>query len=415
MSTSDPLYVESALSASPLGIEATRIFRRPVSYSGDRAEVPLGADAQDLAHHREVWGSPILSAADFITAVSGSDLTGRGGAHIPAAWKLDAARAAGPGGTVVVNGAEGEPGSAKDASLLQLRPHLVLDGALAVAEAIDAREIVLWVHDSATATRARVADAVRERGGQLPVAVRILLAPDGYVGGEASAVISAVRGGPALPAHSRDRVRPWGDGPAVLVHNAETHARLGMLSLGHDPVATSLVTIAESSAPLRFTRRTVVEVHRLQTFAAVLSGLGVAPPSAVLLGGMGGTWVTWADLAGLPADPQELRRHGLSMGAGIIHLLPEGRDGLAESAAILDRLAAESARQCGPCVFGLPSLAASMHQAARARRGGLLRRPSPRHDHKVVAAGDLVVGRGACRHPDGAARMAMSALEVFGS
>jgi NADH:ubiquinone oxidoreductase subunit F (NADH-binding) len=415
MTTSDPLYVGSHLNSLSLEIKSTRIFRRPVSYAGARAEVPLGADAQDLAAHRETWGSPILSVADFVHAVSGSDLTGRGGAHIPVTWKLDAAREAGPGGTVVVNGAEGEPGSAKDAALLQLRPHLVIDGALAVAEAIEAREVVLWVHESATATRARVADAVRERGTELPVSVRMLLAPDGYVGGEASAVISAVGGGPALPAHSVDRARPWGDGAAVLVHNAETHARLGMLSLGHDPVETSLVTVAESSAPLRFTRRTVVEVHRLQTFASVLSGLGVTPPRAVLLGGMGGTWVEWRDLADLPMDPQELRRRGLSLGAGIIHLLPEGRDGLAESAAILDRLAVESARQCGPCVFGLPSLAASMHQAVRARRGGLLRRPSPRHDHKVVAASDLVVGRGACRHPDGAARMAMSAVEVFGS
>lgn len=392
------------MAGSPTAIFGVqRIFDEPLVYSGGRAEVPLGAESEGLRIHRARRGMPVLTAAAFTEAVDGSGLTGRGGAHIPASWKLKAAIDAGPGGTVVINGAEGEPGSAKDAALLQLRPHLVLDGALAVVEAVRAAELVVWVHESATATRARIIEAVRERRGELPVPVRLLLAPEGYVGGEASAVISAVRGGAALPRHSRDRARPWGDGPAVLVHNAETHARLGLLALGHDPIATSLVTVAESSAPLKFTRRTVVEVTGEQTFRELLGSLGVANPSAVLLGGMGGTWVAWSDLAHLPIDTDQLRNHGLSLGAGIIHLLPAGRSGLTEAAVIARRLADESARQCGPCVFGLPALADAVAAAARGRSG-----------KSVSPLADVIAGRGACRHPDGAIRMVLSAMEVFG-
>ena len=381
-----------------------RLLVRPLVYPGAGCVVPLGADAEDLSLHRSRRGVPMLTPEEFAGAVSGSELTGRGGAHVPAAWKLTAARESGPGGTVVINGAEGEPGSAKDQALLQTRPHLVLEGALASAEAIQAHEIVVWVHESATASRARIADAIRERRDELDVRVRMLLAPEGYVGGEASAVISAVRGGPALPQHSRDRARPWGDGPAVLVHNAETHARLGLLALGRNPVSTSLLTIAESSAPLEFTRRTVLESEAGMRFTEAISAAGAPSPQAVLLGGMGGTWVRWSDLADLPIDPWELRAHGLSLGAGIVHLLPHGRDGLAESAAILDRVAAESARQCGPCIFGLPALADAVRRTARGRDGG-----------ETLRISGLLAGRGACRHPDGAARMAMSAQEVFGS
>ncbi|MGA1661780.1 MAG: NADH-ubiquinone oxidoreductase-F iron-sulfur binding region domain-containing protein [Candidatus Nanopelagicales bacterium] len=381
-----------------------RLLVRPLVYPGAGCVVPLGADAEDLSLHRSRRGVPMLTPEEFAGAVSGSELTGRGGAHVPAAWKLTAARESGPGGTVVINGAEGEPGSAKDQALLQTRPHLVLEGALASAEAIQAHEIVVWVHESATASRARIADAIRERRDELDVRVRMLLAPEGYVGGEASAVISAVRGGPALPQHSRDRARPWGDGPAVLVHNAETHARLGLLALGRNPVSTSLLTIAESAAPLEFTRRTVLESEAGMSFAEAISAGGAPSPQAVLLGGMGGTWVRWSDLADLPIDPWELRAHGLSLGAGIVHLLPHGRDGLAESAAILDRVAAESARQCGPCIFGLPALADAVRRTARGRDGG-----------ETLRISGLLAGRGACRHPDGAARMAMSAQEVFGS
>lgn len=387
-----------------LDVDLDRLLSHPLVYPGAGCAVPLRADAEDLAVHRARRGEPVLRGAAFAEALSGSELTGRGGAHVPASWKLTAARDAGPGGIVVVNGAEGEPGSAKDQALLQTRPHLVLEGALAAAEAIRADEVVFWIHESAEATRSRVADAVRERRGSLDVRVRMLLAPDGYVGGEASSVISAVRGGPALPRHSRDRARPWGAGPAVLVHNAETQARLGLLALGRNPVATSLVTIAESSAPLEFTRRTVCEASPDTRFADLLAQVGAAEPQAVLLGGMGGTWVRWSDLADLPVDAWELRAHDLSLGAGIVHLLPRGRDGLTESVAILDWLAAESARQCGPCVFGLPALADAVRRTARGRSGDEAQRIS-----------DLISGRGACRHPDGAVRMAMSAQEVFGT
>jgi len=392
---------------STLGLDLTtdadRLLAGPLVYPGSGCALAALADTEDLSLHRDRRGFPVLVGSAFADALEGSELTGRGGAHIPAAWKLTAARDAGPGGIVVINGAEGEPGSAKDQALLQTRPHLVLEGALGAAEAIRAREVVLWLHESAEATRASLAAAVRERRDELGVRVRMLLAPEGYVGGESSAVIRAVRGGPALPQHSRDRARPWGEGPAVLVHNAETHARLGLLALGGDPVASSLVTIAESSAPLDFTRRTVIETSAGMRFADAVEMSGAPVPQAVLLGGMGGTWVRWSDLANLVIDPWELRAHDLSLGAGIVHLLPHGRDGLAESVAILDRLAAESARQCGPCIFGLPALADGVRRTAQGRDGEEARRIS-----------DLIAGRGACRHPDGAIRMAMSAQEVFG-
>ena len=385
-------------------ITTDHLLAQPLVYAGSGCSLPLHGDMENLAVHRARRGMPVLTGSDFANALSDSELTGRGGAHVPAAWKLTAAREAGPGGTVVINGAEGEPGSAKDMALLQTRPHLVLEGALAVADAIRAREVVIWLHESAEASRASMAEAVRERRDELNVEVRMLLAPEGYVGGEASAVISAVRGGPALPQFSRDRVRPWGEGPAVLVHNAETQARMGLVALGADPVATSLVTVAESAAPLDFVRRTVLETHATMTFADVLAAAGAPEPQAVLLGGMGGTWVRWADLAHMSVDPWELRAAGLSLGAGILHLLPKGRDGLAESSSILDWLAEQSARQCGPCVFGLPALADAVRRSARGRDGSEARRIS-----------DLIAGRGACRHPDGAVRMAMSAQEVFGS
>ena len=76
-------------------------------------------------------------------------------------------------------------------------------------------------------------------------------------------------------------------------------------------------------------------------------------------------------------------------------------------ARILRYLAGESAQQCGPCMFGLPAIAEDMAQlAARRANRDTLRRLDRRLG--------VITGRGACKHPDGAVRMAASALDVFG-
>jgi NADH:ubiquinone oxidoreductase subunit F (NADH-binding) len=70
-------------------------------------------------------------------------------------------------------------------------------------------------------------------------------------------------------------------------------------------------------------------------------------------------------------------------------------------------LALESAGQCGPCLNGLPSIAAAMAELA-----GPQAHPKALDDLSRWAG--LVEGRGACHHPDGTVRFLRSALGVFG-
>jgi NADH:ubiquinone oxidoreductase subunit F (NADH-binding) len=67
-------------------------------------------------------------------------------------------------------------------------------------------------------------------------------------------------------------------------------------------------------------------------------------------------------------------------------------------------LAGESAGQCGPCTHGLPAIATSLEGVFHGRDD----RP------RILRWAGQVNGRGACRHPDGAARFVESALRVFG-
>ena len=86
----------------------------------------------DHAAHLAVHGPlPAIDAERLLALLDESGLSGRGGAGFPLATKLRSLRGARP--TVVVNGSESEPASTKDRTLLRRTPHLVLDGALAVA------------------------------------------------------------------------------------------------------------------------------------------------------------------------------------------------------------------------------------------------------------------------------------------
>ena len=78
-------------------------------------------------------------ARALIGDVRAAGLTGRGGAAFPVHRKLDGGGRGPPRPAIVVgNGAEGEPASHKDESLLHSAPHLVLDGLQLAAEAVGA-------------------------------------------------------------------------------------------------------------------------------------------------------------------------------------------------------------------------------------------------------------------------------------
>jgi NADH:ubiquinone oxidoreductase subunit F (NADH-binding) len=127
---------------------------------------------------------------------------------------------------------------------------------------------------------------------------------------------------------------------------------------------------------------------------------------AWLVGGYHGTWLPMPDAAGITLDNASLRRYGAAAGAGVLVALPSDRCGLTEVARVTGYLAAESAGQCGPCLNGLPRIAAALAELAGSG-----------HRRQTVADlqrwSGLVQGRGACNHPDGTVRFVRSALTVF--
>jgi NADH:ubiquinone oxidoreductase subunit F (NADH-binding) len=316
--------------------------------------------------------------------------------------------AAGGGGTVVANAAEGEPASAKDGVLLRARPHLVLDGLATAAEALGATDVVIWLHGGAADTQRVLTHALAERRSarlrELPM--RIVRARDSYLSGEGNAVVRALSGGPALPDFAVLPAATVGvHGRPTLVQNVETLARIAVLSRtgAEDYASSALLTVVGGG------RRTVLERATTSTVAAAVAAAGnllATEPQAVLLGGYGGAWLPWAEAADLAVDEPALRAAGASIGAGVVAPLPARACGLVETASVFRFLAASSARQCGPCLFGLRSISTVLDDLARGRA----RRQDVERIQRHAAE---VSGRGACRHPDGAIRLMASALRTF--
>ncbi|WP_405963176.1 NADH-quinone oxidoreductase subunit E [Streptomyces sp. NBC_00723] len=361
-----------------------------------------GATPADLATHHQRYGPPAHGDPEILLrTVAESGLTGRGGAGFPTYRKLvsvaQAGRRTGRAPVVVANGAEGEPASRKDRTLLRLSPHLVLDGLQLAARTVGAGEAYLAVEDGVTWLESALARRTAD-----PLPVKVVRLPKSFLSGQAAALARYVSGGAALPTHQRPPVRERGVHRApTLVQNVETLAHLALVArYGADWYRTAGTPAQPGSAlctvhvPGREPR--VVEAPYGLPLGRLLPLEGAR---AVLVGGYHGTWIPAPEAAELALDASYL-------GAGVLAALPVDRCGLAETARVLRYLVLQSAGQCGPCLNGLPRIAGAFRTLAAPGPQGTVRADLARWS-------GLVEGRGACHHPDGTVRLVRSALTTF--
>jgi NADH:ubiquinone oxidoreductase subunit F (NADH-binding) len=315
---------------------------------------------------------------------------------------------------VVANGSEGEPLSRKDKALLGCVPHLVLDGAALAATAVGADEVVVAVGQGAARERSALTRAVAERTGRGLDRVRfqVAAAPEGFVVGEETALLSWLSGRAAKPTLVPPRPSERGmRGRPTLVQNVETLAQLALVARYGPEWFRELGTDAEPGSALvtlsgAVSRPGVYEVGLGMPIRDLVEWAGgtTEPVSAYLIGGYFGSWVAAADAERAALLDSQLTPLGASLGARTLFLLSGRVCGVVETARLARYLATESAGQCGPCVHGLDAIAGGLERLARPERVDLAR---------LERWLEQVRGRGACRHPDGAVRLIASAFQVF--
>ena len=398
----------------------TTLYAEDVQVDADRSAPgalvgAAPASQREWRDHLAAHGAmPAMDARAVMRLAVESGLAGHGGAGFPLYRKLEAVTAARGRAVVVANGAEGEPASMKDRWLLSYRPHLVLEGLQLVARATNATEAYLYVnHRVSVEAMTHVLNERRAARADF-VAVTVVAAPNAFISGEESAVVSQLSGGVALPRFKAPRVTERGvRGRPTLVSNVETLALLALTArrgpawfrAAGTPDAPGTMLLSLSGAV-----RTpgIVEVGHGASLTEVLALAGGPSTElqAVLLGGYHGTWLTPAEVSSAKLSRVDLAPLGASPGAGVMVAIGAGTCGVVEMSRVMSYLAEQSAGQCGPCLNGLPRIADQLKSVAagRADWGAV---------NELLRLAGLVVGRGACHHPDGSMRFLRSGLQVF--
>ena len=327
----------------------------------------------------------------LIAEIEASGLRGRGGAGFPTGtkWRTVAAnRSPEVPTTVVVNAAEGEPGTYKDRTILRTDPYSVLEGALVARLAVGAGDVVVAIKAREPVERERVEQAIAEmrKADMLDgVDVSVVTGPHEYLFGEETAMLEVVDGRAPLPRiappyrrgvievveHDDDvdtgsgasaHVELAGPGhetpaPPALVDNVETLANVAHIiaeganwfrELGTDgspgtivcTVTGDVVRPGVAEIPLGTTVREAIDAvaggpDAERPVKAVLNGVSAAPLPAALLD----TPLTYEDMAGA----------GSGLGTASLIVVGEGTDMTAVAAGVARFLAVESCGQCTPC------------------------------------------------------------------
>lgn len=377
--------------------------------------------AMTLERHEAVHGPlPHLHARRgrpaerLIAEIELAGLRGRGGGGFPTAAKMRAVATARGRAVVLVNAGEGEPASRKDRMLTRALPHLVLDGGELAARALGASELIVGVCESARASGESLALALAERRGRSGPRTRLVAVPARYVASQETALVNHMNGAPALPGFTPPRPSQRGvAGQPTLVANAETLAHVALIARHGGRWFREIGTAAEPGSALvtlsgPVARPGVYEIALGSPLSSLLDAAGglTARVHGALLGGYGGAWLGAGELAEARLADESLAPHGAALGAGVVLLLSERTCPVAEVARVARWLATQSAGQCGPCVHGLGAIAEVLQYVAG--RGA-----AADANRRLEQLASLVRRRGACAHPDGAARMLLSALRAF--
>ena len=290
--------------------------------------------------------------------------------------------------TVVVNAAEGEPGTYKDRTILRLDPYAVLEGALVALYAVGAGDVVVALKAREPVERERIERAIDEmaKADLLDgVAVSVVTGPHDYLFGEETALLEVVDGRPPLPRiappyrrgvvevveHDDDVASGSGQSahvemagpdddtlaPPALVDNVETLANVAHIvaegaawfrELGTDAspgtvvctVTGDVVRPGVGEIPLGTSVRAAIDLvaggpDAEHPVKAVLNGVSGAPLPATLLD----TPLTYEDMADV----------GSGLGTASLIVVGDGTDMIAVAAGAARFLAVESCGQCTPC------------------------------------------------------------------
>ncbi len=345
-----------------------------------------------------------MDPVEIVDTIAESGLRGRGGGGFPtgAKWRTVAEMSTDRPVSVVVNAAEGEPGSFKDRALIARDPYQVIEGALIAARAVGASQVVVATKEEFADAVSRLRSAARdfEARGLHDVDVRIVTGPSSYLFGEESALLEVVAGRPPLPRVTPPYRRGVGDtsdlrnessdvplagetigdvresGTVALVNNVETMANAAFV-MKHGVEEFRSVGTAATPGTAVCTISGAVGRHGVAEFAMgtpvwdVIDELGGgAVDDHVVIGMISGTAnaALTAERFDTPLCFDAFRDAGSGLGAAGFIVFDDHTDLAAMAHGVARFLAIESCGQCEPCKIDGGAIADRLDVVRRSER-----------------------------------------------
>jgi formate dehydrogenase beta subunit len=299
----------------------------------------------------------------IIEELKASGLAGYGGAGFPTGVKWEAVAKEPAPRYVVVNADEGEPGTIKDRYVMELRPHLMLEGTLIAMDFADATEGFIYLREEYATARARLLAALDEfrAAGLLDGrSLELVVGAGAYICGEETAMLESMEGRRGMP-----RLKPPFPsqvgylGRPTLINNVETLAHVPPLlrdggeryaALGKNGAKGvrlwSLSGAVRSpgcyEAPNGVTLRELIDSFgggATDEIGALVPGgaaSGILPPAAL----------------DVPLTRDDLRDWGVGVGSAGVQVFPVSYSPMRLLAETMRFFAEESCQKCTPCRIG---------------------------------------------------------------
>ncbi len=351
-----------------------------------------GDPVRSLDQYRARGGLAGYEAAEalgpdgVIEELVASGLRGRGGAGFPVGVKWRSIAAGGPAAGerfVVANGAEGEPGTFKDRTILRHNPYALLEGCLIAARALGAERVFVALKASFQIEAERVTAAATEiaaAGIAEGISIELVRGPDEYLFGEEKALLEVIEGEEPLPRlfppyiyglFTTDPQLGWSAGATLddmdraganptLVNNVESLSTVPAIMARGATWYRSMGTV-ESPGTLVCTvtgdtvRHGVGEFEMGTPLGEVIDALGGGMPTSrqvkYVLSGVSNPVLRGGDLA-TRLGYEHMEAAGTGLGTGGFIVYDDRTDPVELARAVSRFLAVESCGQCPACKLG---------------------------------------------------------------
>jgi NADH-quinone oxidoreductase subunit F len=172
----------------------------------ERAQTEIFGAGPAGGGYRAARKALAMSQADVVTEAKKANIRGRGGAGFPMGvkWSFMKPHPTKPA-YLVINADEGEPGTHKDRTIMELNPHSIVEGCIIGCFGIGAHVAYVYVRDELHLSKARIEGAIAEAkakgylgktpfGRDYPVEVVVHTGAGAYICGEETSLLNSLEG-----------------------------------------------------------------------------------------------------------------------------------------------------------------------------------------------------------------------------